>query len=88
MNREALDRVNFEYDGSGRKYLKMVYAFLIHSLAPGPCRVLYSAPFVHETPVRTFIGLILCSFRPGICGQPIMSLHDIKGNSEFCFPRI
>ncbi|KAJ7383682.1 AP-5 complex subunit sigma-1 [Desmophyllum pertusum] len=26
----------------------MVYAFLIHTLVPGPCRVLYSSSFVHE----------------------------------------
>ncbi|XP_078382760.1 AP-5 complex subunit sigma-1-like isoform X3 [Oculina patagonica] len=28
----------------------MVYAFLVHSLVPGPCRVLYSSSFVHESP--------------------------------------
>lgn len=26
----------------------MVYGFLIHSLSPGPCRVLFSSTFVHE----------------------------------------
>ena len=44
--------VNFEFEDDG--LLKMVYAFLIHSLTPGPCRVLYSMPFVHKPPVRKF----------------------------------
>ncbi|XP_020628535.1 AP-5 complex subunit sigma-1-like [Orbicella faveolata] len=34
----------------------MVYAFLIHSLTPGPCRVLYSTPFVHEPPLDGVAG--------------------------------
>ncbi|XP_068706487.1 AP-5 complex subunit sigma-1-like isoform X3 [Montipora foliosa] len=27
----------------------MVHGFLIHSLSPGPCRVLFSSTFIHET---------------------------------------
>lgn len=43
----------------------MVYAFILHTLSPGPCRVLFSSVFVHEAqPVRK-------SIFPGIL-QPII----------------
>ncbi|XP_027055129.1 AP-5 complex subunit sigma-1-like [Pocillopora damicornis] len=31
----------------------MVYALIIHTLVPGPCRLLYSSVFVHEPEVST-----------------------------------
>ena len=37
---------------------EMVYAFLIHSLAPGPCRVLYSLVFVHDPLVSSLLALL------------------------------
>ena len=42
----------------------MVYAFLIHSLAPGPCRILYCSVFTHDSLVskfshRTLVVLLL-----------------------------
>lgn len=30
----------------------MVYAFLIHTLTPGPCRLLYSSVFVHDPQIH------------------------------------
>ena len=40
----------------------MVYAFLVHTLNPGPCRVLFSSVFVHEH-IVSILSSILAWFK-------------------------
>ena len=37
----------------------MVYAFVVHTLNPGPCRVLYSSVFIHEQ-VASIVSPLYC----------------------------
>lgn len=60
----------------------MVYAFLIHTLTPGPCRLLYSSVFVHEPTVSITNTMCTCSLHV---------MYRIKGlicgGGDLCFRR-
>ena len=54
---------------------EMVYGFLIHSLSPGPCRVLFSSTFVHEALVRQLLFETNTEYRL-ICLGQTLSNHN------------